>query len=61
MFYRLKFSPKSKSPLVWALIINSYSFLYGADQVGTNTHMAESFQDYSWIQDFEADFLWVKD
>ena len=21
------------------------------------TSMAESFQDYSWIQDFEADFL----
>ena len=20
--------------------------------------MGESFQDYSWIQDFEADFLW---
>ena len=20
------------------------------------THMGESFQDYSWIQDFEADF-----
>ena len=20
--------------------------------------MSESFQDYSWIQDFEADFLW---
>ena len=23
-----------------------------------NIHMGESFQDYSWIQDFEADFLW---
>ena len=20
--------------------------------------MGESYQDYSWIQDFEADFLW---
>ena len=25
---------------------------------GTNNHMFDSFKDYSWIQDFEADFLW---
>ena len=23
-----------------------------------NIIIGESFQDYSWIQDFEADFLW---
>ena len=25
---------------------------------GLNVFMGKSFQDYSWIQDFEADFLW---
>ena len=34
------------SSLIWVHIFCSIGF-----------HMVESFQDYSWIQDFEADFL----